>query len=92
MTVSDTEHAMAITGAAMKFTRPERGDSPTLTDLAARLEHIKATQTQWRLVVAYLAAQVHAERNISGVEKGRAAIDTLHGFELAIARFREHHP
>lgn len=91
MTVPDDKTALGIASAALGFVK-QAPSHASLLDLGAQLDHINATQKQWRLVVAYLAAQVHAERNISGVEKGRAAIDTLHGFELAIARFREHHP
>ena len=91
MSVPDDKVALGIANAALGFVK-EAPKASTLLELGTSLEHIKATQAQWRLAVAYLAAQVHAERNISGVAKGRAAVDQIHSFELAIARFREQHP
>lgn len=79
--------------AALQMLAPEAsGPSPTLPELTDRLSHLKGTQDEWREAVAYLAAQVHAERRISDAAAARDAAFALSQIRAQVARFDELHP
>jgi len=81
-----------IAKAALIILSPMQGEQPTLDDLTARLAHLKGSQDDWREAVAFLAAQVHAERRIGDAAMARDAQFTLNRIRALVGRFDEQHP